>query len=176
LAILLDDHYCFGANLKYTSQKQNSEYGNAIFSKFPIIDYENILLTSGKEQRGVLKARINVNGTHVNVYNTHLGLDLKERMIQVKEIINIMSQDSGEKILMGDFNTESSNQDYELLMDKGEVKNTLDEMQKTFPSSHPNIRLDYIFVSKNIDVYHSAVISSTASDHLPIVAELGLKK
>ena len=48
----------------------------------------------------------------------------------------------------------------------------------TFPAEAPNRRLDYVFVSEAYEVVSTRVLSEagTPSDHLPVIAELRLKK
>src|SRR5690606_1190947 len=108
LANLLGYHYVYGANLDREptdGREENRQYGTAILSKYPIIDSENIYLDSfGNEQRGLLRAKINVRGIHVNFYNTHLGLSVDERLSQVQEIIDITSSFEGHNVLVGDLN------------------------------------------------------------------------
>jgi endonuclease/exonuclease/phosphatase family metal-dependent hydrolase len=42
----------------------------------------------------------------------------------------------------------------------------------TFPSDAPKIKLDYVFVSKDIKVKSVAVPTDIVSDHFPFVAEI----
>ena len=46
----------------------------------------------------------------------------------------------------------------------------------TFPSDRPRKKLDYIFVSRDIELISAAVPHVTVSDHLPHLAEIEMKK
>ncbi len=103
---------------------------------------------------------------------THLGLSPEERHEQVQRIIDVLPYDD-RLILAGDFNFELNTQNY-----LGIVKYLRDGLMvldqapaSTFPADHPDRRIDYIFIGKNIEVvksagfYYSEIIS--ASDHQP---------
>lgn len=178
LAVLLKYNYVFGANLNLPSindRKENREYGTAIFSRFPIIDSENIFLTSfGEEQRSLLRAKIDVNGTYINVYNTHLGLDQKSRKKQIAEIIEITSMDKEPHILLGDFNAEPTSEELLLIQDNSDFKNAFKSNSHayTYSSINPIEQIDYIFVSQQVTYKNSEVLQVDGSDHLPIVTDI----
>ena len=46
----------------------------------------------------------------------------------------------------------------------------------TIPANHPKRRIDFIFTSNEMVTANAEVISTLASDHLPITAELTLDK
>lgn len=177
LADLLGYHYTYGANLESEpegDQEQTRQYGNAILSKYPIIESENISLTSVGEQRGVQQTKINVRGIHVNVYNTHLGLDEASRTTQVEEILNLASEKQGPKLLFGDLNTEPTSPEYKDLLADDQFKDVFSgiENAETFPINEPEKRIDYIFSSPDVSYENQEVIQSNASDHLPIKSEV----
>ncbi|WP_411843120.1 endonuclease/exonuclease/phosphatase family protein [Salinicoccus sp. HZC-1] len=177
LADLLGYHYMYGANLELEpegNQENNRQYGNAILSKYPIIESENIALTSDGEQRGVQQTKINVRGVHVNVYNTHLGLDEKSRTTQIEEILNLASETHGPKLLFGDLNTEPTSPEYKELLAEDQFKDVFSgiENAETFPINNPEKRIDYIFASPDVAFDDQEVIQSNASDHLPIRSEV----
>jgi len=45
----------------------------------------------------------------------------------------------------------------------------------TFPSPNPAVRLDYVFVSADVEPVTGAIPRTTASDHLPVVAQIRLR-
>lgn len=177
LAKLLNFHYCYGVNLNLEPTENNinnRQYGIATLSKYPIINAEHIFLNSyGKEQRGVLSATIEKSGMQMNIYNTHLGIDVPSRSSQINELIHITAKFQGPKVLLGDFNTEPCSKEIQLLLNNtvfiDSFKNV--ENANTFPSNDPHQRIDYIFTSSNIKNANQRVIHSSASDHLPIITE-----
>jgi len=163
-------NYAYGANVNIVGAK----YGNGILSKYPIVSYENLKLPSGKEQRGLLSAVIDIDGKKLNFLNTHLGLTSSERFIQVKTIRKYLETLSDEIILVGDFNdVHSSAEVHEMskkLTDVGYITNNA--YDPTFEVPFLSRRIDYIFVSSNIQAKNYTVIRKNASDHYPIVVEI----
>ena len=180
LSELLGFNYTFGANLDLPSINDievNRQYGTAIFSKFPILDYENIFLPSFEgEQRGILRAKLDVNGTHINIYNTHLALEKESRLEQVKAIIKLISRDEGPHLLLGDFNTESKSEELQLLKERLNLKDVFQGITNanTYSSEEPTSRIDYIFASSQVQHSDPNVIQANGSDHLPIIIDIDL--
>jgi endonuclease/exonuclease/phosphatase family metal-dependent hydrolase len=182
LAEMLGYHYVYGANLDLNPAVEGQDrrqYGTAILSKYPIIQSQNYLLSSfGKEQRGLLEATVNVKGNHVRVYNTHLGLDVPQRLAQVNEINEILSKKETSAILMGDLNAEPGVEEVELLRTGGNLVDVFQDADNanTFPVKNPSKRIDYIFVSEGVKFSGQQVLQSTYSDHLPIIVDLELER
>ena len=182
LAELLDYHYAYGANLDLApapGQTDNRQYGTAILSKYPILEANNVFLSSfGKEQRGVLHAVVNVKGIHVNVYNTHLGLDTESRTAQVQEIIELASVHEGPSILVGDLNARPYYEEFKLLLQSGLFVNAFEGMEDayTYPVINPAYTIDYILTSPGAKHANQRVIHSEASDHLPLAADVTFKR
>jgi endonuclease/exonuclease/phosphatase family metal-dependent hydrolase len=100
LAALTRMNYAFGRNIDY----QGGEYGNAILSKFPIIKHENHhfkMLRQG-EQRGILRAVLDVDGKRLILLNTHIDYrqDDTERLSNVEEIRLMLSDYSGQPVIL----------------------------------------------------------------------------
>lgn len=173
LASMLNFHYCYGPNI--VDQQTNSEYGNGILSRYPITTYENILLPSpGEEPRGVLKAHFHINGSEFYMLCTHLGLNEKTRLDQMKSLVDISKEIKGQKLLVGDFNTEPKNADINYLLQHTDYQDAFGNGQDalTFPSDNPTRRIDYLFIENHMNVHEPRVIQTDASDHLPISAEI----
>ena len=81
-------------------------------------------------------------------------------------------------ILLGDFNSIPSSPPYRRLAGAlTDVRTHMaGQLRPTFPSRFPLLRLDHIFVSKDVAVVEAEVISTPlaklASDHLPLVATI----
>lgn len=151
------------------------EYGNAILSKYEINDPQvikirNPLFKIGKnhfETRSMIKAKIN----DITFIVSHFGLNPSEQKNAVKKVLKNL--DNKKCILMGDFNMTPDN-----LLIK-EIKNNmidnanmLREELKTFPSDKPNIKIDYIFTSKDIDVLNFEIPELIVSDHRPVISTI----
>ena len=148
----------FGANV--TSAFMN--YGIAIFSKYKIDFFNHVLLTSKKEQRGLLHIKVK----DLNIINTHLGLDKRERIIQIDEILDFVSYNLGNNIICGDFNQEN------IYIDNYSDSATIFNKQniKTFQSGYS--RIDYIFVDKEYNIIDYYVDKVEYSDHYPVIVQI----
>lgn len=91
---------------------ERTEEGLAIFSRHPIISTDSVLLyrnSSAEDdthQRLCLHAEILTPHHKVHVFVTHLSLNAESRERSVLQVWKYMSQFSGVKVLLGDFNTE----------------------------------------------------------------------
>ena len=89
---------------------QGGEYGNAILSRFPILEWTNLHygMERKDEQRGALQATLNINGRQVVFINTHIDFrkDDSERLNNAAEIKGLLEKRYSGKpvILCGDFN------------------------------------------------------------------------
>lgn len=208
---LQTQHTCFAPNLDHAADSHSTQphqYGTAIVSRFPIISCSNTLLTtfSGWEQRGVLGAIINVRGVATRFYSTHLQAsrtvggvsDLSaiahrakaesgapQRILQVQDILKLLSDVTDPIVLMGDFNAGSTATEmkplYPRLLDIwSEAGSGSGNTSPARLTGNPTSRIDYIFVSPDVAIWsvNVPIDSQTrlASDHYPVVAELALPR
>ncbi|MGE7602366.1 endonuclease/exonuclease/phosphatase family protein [Peribacillus sp. NPDC097675] len=178
LAERLDMHYTYAANLDrdpLNAREHRRQYGTAILSKYPIISAQNHLLSKvgNTEQRGLLEAKINVKGNLLEVYNTHLSLTTEERQLQMDEIVAISHDVKGPKVIMGDLNTTPESNEMQLLLSNfhDSFAHLIHAFTYYADDGTPK-RIDYILTSKGIKTSNVKVISSLASDHLPLTATL----
>jgi len=177
-------YYCYYPNLKTFL----GGLGNGVLSKFPIISSYNQVLISSKEPRSAVMAIIDLGYEKIKFINTHLGLVEEERVEQVNEILDTIKKED-KAILIGDFNASPDKLEIKKVIKRGlkdifvecQEKNLLEpdvttKMGYTFAyrSKHPDVRIDYIFAGKNIQPLRFKVINSSASDHLPVLAEVKL--
>lgn len=151
-------------------------YGVAILSKYPIAEQSKYLLSSSEQQRACLEARIAVGGETLTFFSVHLGLNVQERERQLDELLAYTADAPSPKVLVGDFNAHP---------DSHEIERVLEQFVHSFaqagtgsgytsPPENPVETIDYIFVSPDIEVVSAEVISSLASDHLPVAALIQL--
>lgn len=181
LAEKLNMFYAYGVNLDYapvsqSPEMENRQYGTAILSKFPIEAYENTHLDSfEKEQRGLLKATIQVDGVSVHFYTTHLGLTPEERTLQVQQVMQLVSQQKGPSIIVGDFNAWSLSKAMKPILSEYWDAFAKKSFANTSNSKFPYQRIDYILAKADrVQFSSQKVLRTKASDHLPIVANIAL--
>ena len=136
------------------------KFGICILSKEKIIKSNHILLTSKKEQRGILS----IDRENEVIINTHLGLDSEERKTQISEILDFAKNKGKNIIICGDFNEENIN----LSSYKDVAKYLFEDRKPTFNKW----RIDYIFCSKVTKVKSYQVDQVFYSDHFPIMIEM----
>ena len=170
-------NYYFGKSIGIF---KGGPYGNAILSKYPIIEAETIRIPMPDrkdrkykyryERRCVVKAVLEGN---ITVLVTHFGLNPDEQESAVKILTENIEAEKC--ILMGDFNMPPDNklQDpiREMLTD---TANEFREKLLSFPSDRPSRRIDYIYVSNDIKVVSADVPEIIVSDHRPVLAEINI--
>ena len=174
LAELSGYPYYYFAHAKIFEGK--GPYGNALLSKIPFEQVETIgipdpaLKTGPKnyETRCVLKAQL---AGGITVLVTHFGLNIDE---EVNAVLTLLRNAPREKcIIMGDFNTEPHFGFLQPLQDR--MKDAADLLAPdvyTFTIDGINKKIDYIFVSKDIEILEAAVPEVYVSDHFPHTATL----
>ena len=179
LAALTGMHFVFEKNIDF----QGGEYGNAILSRHPILTSTNRhykMLRPG-EQRGMLSATIEVNGRKLIFVATHLDYrpDPAERISNVGEIEEFVSASGTNPIIIaGDFNHTRGATVHlgmkEMFTDSWEAAGDGDGF--TYSSELPTKRIDYIYLFPKTawSAQSADVLSSDASDHLPLVVEATL--
>jgi len=184
LAKRLDMHFAFGLNRKTPPQRGHKKpglHGVAVLSKFPIVTARNHMLTNLKykhrptKQRSMLEVVIDVKGTKISFYNTHLDNQRSEqRVAQMKEILAITGQSGRPSILVGDFNAQPASQVVGLALTqfRDVMADLGDDDELTFPYDEPDRRIDYIMVRGPVSARWGEVIDTGSSDHMPVLAGL----
>jgi endonuclease/exonuclease/phosphatase family metal-dependent hydrolase len=161
------------------------EYGNAVLSRFPITETQNIDLSIPlKKRRSVLhvRSRVRLNGHNrartLHVYNLHLGLAGPERKVQLRKFLNSHPFNGLHHrtpvVVAGDFNDVWGTLGPRLLVPAG--FRGLRQPLHTFPAYAPMRALDSIYVRGRLEilrVFRSRLdVARRASDHLPLIADL----
>lgn len=171
-------HYSYGKNAIYTE----GHHGNAILSKYPILESENEDVSPHRfEKRGLLHAQIPLPGlAHpLHVFCVHLALFERHRFQQVLKLAQRISKmvPSGAPLMIaGDFNdwTQklSARLKADLELDEAFVQQH-GHHARTFPSSFPFMTLDRIYF-RNLRCTSAETLSGPdwrqLSDHLPLLA------
>ncbi|HEX8965089.1 MAG TPA: endonuclease/exonuclease/phosphatase family protein [Patescibacteria group bacterium] len=156
-------------------------YGPAIFTKYKIISSKKYIL-SEENKRIAIQADIKISNKILHVFNTHLVHTHQQysivQMQQVEELLRHIPHERS--VLMGDFNAIPESRTMQ------KVKTILLDAD---PNNEPtwsvysqgcricnpqkiDVRLDYIFTTKDIKTYSYKVENSKGSDHLPISVEI----
>jgi endonuclease/exonuclease/phosphatase family metal-dependent hydrolase len=167
------------------------EYGNAVLSRHPIVYAENHQITRLSTQvpnpvpelaPGFPEVVVNARGARVHVYATHLDYraDPAVREMQVADTLRVMDRgQSRPQILLGDLNARPDAAElgplWAVLDDAWAVAHP-SEQGLTFPTNLPDRRIDYVTVNSRVHVRDVTVVQTQASDHLPVVADLTVRR
>ncbi len=174
-------HVVYGANLDEdppADGQPRRQYGTAILSRYPILDWSNTHLTKAghpeTEQRGLLYALLSVHGTPLRFYNTHLQTTASVRVGQVAQIKQLIGGSNVPMLLTGDLNAEPTSPEVTALTDV--LADTWAEVGVgdgfTYDATKPHERIDFVLSSHDIAARATTVPVSAASDHLPMVADV----
>jgi len=154
-------------------------YGNGFLSKYPIVSAETIAIPDPEprtyngyyETRCLLKAKLEGG---ITVLVSHFGLNPDEQKNAVDTVVKNLA--SEKCILMGDFNVRPDNKVLDPI--RVRMKDTADLFDKelfSHPSDAPNVKIDYIFVSPDVEVVSADIPAIVASDHRPHTATVNFK-
>ena len=174
-------------DLPHTAFQRNvhlkrGHYGNAVLSRFPLTNVENIDLTiRPKKRRRALLVRCRVAvGRHTRsllVVNVHLGLSSIERQIQLRRLLkrHPLAQVLRRLpvVIGGDYNDVFGNLGKRILIPQGFAP--VGKKIRTFPAVLPVRALDRIYYRGSLQLRHAYAchsrVARQASDHLPLVAD-----
>jgi endonuclease/exonuclease/phosphatase family metal-dependent hydrolase len=173
-------HRAYGKNAIYA----HGHHGNAILSRFPIVRFENIdVSTNPLESRGILHAVIDIPGiaSTVHCMCVHLNILQRGRDLQIRRLVRRVAQGcvrSEPLIVAGDFNDwqgRATDHLFEHLELHEVFVKVTGSHALSFPSRYPLLRLDRLYVRALKPLAASVLVQSpwaTLSDHAPILAEL----
>jgi endonuclease/exonuclease/phosphatase family metal-dependent hydrolase len=180
-----------GMHLEFLAARDcdGGHYGNAVLSRYPLERVRGACLprvNDRLEPRALQWVRLLAPDRAINLLNTHLGLDHRERMLHTETVLGrdwiADASASGVTVLCGDFNALPRSLVYQRLTRSLRDAQLLVPHRRaalaTFPSLLPIMRIDHLLVSSEVSVRACEVVrgwvTRIASDHLPIVAELDL--
>ena len=155
-------------------------YGDALLARYPITNYEIIDIPDPQvrdedtyyETRKLLKVEFELE-KKITVFISHFGLAKSEQRNAVEVLLREMEKVDTPIIFMGDLNITPDDEIIQpIYAALKEVYTTCGPF--TWPSHAPEIKIDYIFVSRDITVNNVITLEKVVSDHFPIVAEIEL--
>ena len=167
---------------------KEERYGDAILTHLPLRLVKTGALPGLAdkpllEPRGALWVAIELHGREVQVINTHLGLQPRERMAQVAALLGtdwLAHEECRDPVILcGDFNALPSSSVCRRITRR--LKDVQTEFKRhrpkgTYSGRFPTMRIDHIFTSPGLEVTGIKVPASelarSASDHLPLIAEI----
>ena len=157
-----------------TEETPERRYGNAVLSRYPVVNSRTIDLSFGsREPRGALDADLSCHGHPLRIIATHLGLRPAERRHQIRQLLQAFDTDRMPVILTGDLN--------EWFVWGRPLRWLVSHFEpvpapRTFPSRLPVFALDRLWISPRHRLVqvkvHATPLARIASDHLPLIAHI----
>jgi len=175
-------HGVFGRTLDF----QGGEYGIAILSRWPDMAQVTHALpvTPAQERaghsyepRGALQAAVSTPYRVVYLLNTHLDPSPEDtyrlqEAKRVKAIADGLRKAGNTVVIGGDFNSLPDTPTIRLI-DSGEFRDSWLGCGmgdgEGYPARDPVKRIDYLFISSDLECMGARVITSNASDHRPVL-------
>lgn len=174
LAQRMDMHMAYAEAMPY----QGGSYGIMLLSRYPITSHEVIRIPDAPqgergnhfEPRVVLRCQVQAPQGALCVLVTHAGLSQGEQRQAVATLAAQLAPGMP-TMLLGDLNMTP---DDETLAPIWQLARGNALLPLTFPADAPEGRIDYIITTPDIKAGPLRAISTLASDHLPLVAEIAL--
>jgi endonuclease/exonuclease/phosphatase family metal-dependent hydrolase len=161
------------------TDKTGGRFGIALLSSWPFVSADVTMLPLEKdEQRVLLRARVGAP-TPFTVLTTHLARDSRDRLKQAAIVGATAAAAEGPVVLLGDFNDSPASATLKSI--KGTLVDCFESAGKgpgeTFSVKAPKERIDYILCGAGFEPGGPAQVvrTTTASDHFPVTAIVGLK-
>ncbi|CAA0095895.1 Uncharacterised protein [Zhongshania aliphaticivorans] len=170
-------HFAYGKNAVY----DHGHHGNAILSKYPIVNSENIdISVYSRSQRGLLVSVIQPGIYVICVHMGLLGWERQKQFLQLLDVIENKVPDGAPLIIAGDFNDWNGalHRRFKRSLNLQEAAVQANgKLAKTFPAKRPLLRLDRIycrgFKAMTVKPLRGEPWRSL-SDHCALYAELKL--
>jgi endonuclease/exonuclease/phosphatase family metal-dependent hydrolase len=150
-------------------------WGNAILSKYPIINYSNYTLPPDDLvlERGFTVVAIDLGNSDLQVIATHFHHIEEDSAIRQQQapIILAYANNAAATVILGDLNARPNSPEMEMFEQAG-LRDTLSDQPQAFTYHTADLyeRIDYIWLSADLVLLESYVPFSQASDHLAVVA------
>lgn len=186
LAERLGMEVAFGQNFSRRAKVEGyprRRTGTAILSRYPILDHRNTPLPNraGLEQRGLLRATLDVGGREVDVYGTHLqpgGVGIRsEQVAAIRQVIE--TRDPGGRrpfLLGGDFNSEPDSPPMRLAtaFATDPWPQVGVGVGETVRPRQPRARVDYVLLGPRWRAVRARTLLSQVSDHRAVRVQVEL--
>ncbi len=160
----------------HTILQEERSYGNVLLTRLPYTLGQAVDLSCrGREPRGAIDLCVHTPAGDLRVIATHLGLGLRERLLQARALAGAIGRESAPLLLLGDFN--------EWLPGRGALAPLYRQMPPphriaTYPARLPLLALDRVWTRPRSLLRRLACLrewdAPQASDHLPLVGHLEL--
>jgi vancomycin resistance protein VanJ len=159
------------------------------------VAFDDELLVVGRRSRPIVRARFRHAGRTVTVVNTHFVLSspvtsaprtgirefvrqaVEVRRTQTEALLAATRRERGTLIVCGDFNTPPRGHVYAMLADRwtDAFGAAGSGFGYTFASAMPVLRIDYVWLSRDLRPAGARVPAAAGSDHRPVVVDVAFR-
>jgi len=166
--------YAFGANYNWGLPFYRMRSGNALLSRFPLKAREVEQLPGGqpfynpRNNRRILWCEVTINGTAVTAGVVHNdSFNIRNNLTQARYLLDRL--DGKPALLAGDFNAKPRQAPINAFAQSGLFSAEFDG-PATYPSTNPVRCIDFIMAPRGWILKEHRAITSTLSDHLPVLS------
>ncbi|MEZ4666240.1 MAG: endonuclease/exonuclease/phosphatase family protein [Thermomicrobiales bacterium] len=161
-----------GMELAYSGNSHDELWGNAILTRLPIVSTDSVIYTTTDNlRRGAVAVEVETENGNLVVIDTHLDNPKGATEVRVQQIQELLAFWDGvtPAVIAGDFNADPGSPEWQAIIDAGLVDSGDGSSETT---SEDERRIDYIFVTPDLQVDEYTVPDVWLSDHRPVVVEL----
>ncbi len=172
-------YWAYAANTSYRQSSRHCrsvtskprQEGVVIMSRYPIVSARSYRLPY---QRGLARAKVRVpGGRTITVYTVHLdSFSSGKRVVQARNVASIVRGSGGPTFLTGDMNSSPGTTPIRTL---ARVARDAWAVKGKGSGATRRGRIDYVFYRGRASLQSVKVISSSASDHRPVLARFIVK-
>jgi endonuclease/exonuclease/phosphatase family metal-dependent hydrolase len=158
----------------YSGNSHDGLWGNAILSRLPIVSTGAVVYsTTDNLRRGAVAVEVQTDTGNLVVIDTHLDNPRGSVDVRLEQITELLGFWDGitPAIIAGDFNADPGSPEWQTLSDAGFIDSGEGSSETT---SEDERRIDYIWITPNLQVDSYTVPDVWVSDHRPVVADLSL--
>lgn len=124
---------------------------------------------------GIKRLIIEMELDDVCVFLVHLSLKYRHRQDQLRHLHDLILQARKPVVVAGDFNTFTGKDELFLFMRATGLRSANDAGLASFPARVPQFELDFVLVSREIEVTDFRIPDVRYSDHRPIVCDFRVR-
>ena len=124
---------------------------------------------------GIKRLIIELELEEVCVFLVHLSIKYRHRQYQLRYLHDLIAKSHKPVIVTGDFNTFWGTDEIYLFMRAAGLRSANEKNVPSFPARIPRIELDFVLVSKEIEITHFEVPDVRWSDHRPVLCDFNVR-
>jgi endonuclease/exonuclease/phosphatase family metal-dependent hydrolase len=158
----------------YAGNSHDELWGNTILSRLPIVSTDWVTFSTTENlRRSALSVEVETANGPLRVIDTHLDNPVEAtevRLQQIDELIELWGG-STPAMVAGDFNADPGSLEWQAMIDAGFVDTGSSSNETT---SEDERRIDYIFVTPDLQVENFTVPEVWVSDHRPVLVDISM--